>query len=120
MIRLNKPVKLLEWGEGTNTMNQRWEEIAEGKILSAKQANQNTTVIVEVKGPVNKKNQQNDWVKMSQLNEGIAPLAVRWGKITPRWGEVAMGKLKKVTAEQNKSLVEIEISTATKAGLAYE
>ena len=32
MIRLGKPVQILQWGEGTNTTNQRWQEIAKGRF----------------------------------------------------------------------------------------
>jgi len=120
MIRPNKPVKLLEWGLGTNTMNQRWEDMAEGSILSAKRQDGVMEMVVEIKGSLNKKNSQDSTVKVAQLGEGMAPLSERWGIIKPRWGEVAMGKLKSVESVGNKSRVHIEIDAATKVGRSHE
>ena len=77
-------------------------------------------MVVELKGQLNKNNQQDDHVKVAQLGEGMAPYAERWGKIKARWGEVAMGRLKSVESAGNKSRVHIEISAATKVGRTPE
>jgi hypothetical protein len=114
MIKLKKPVKLLEWQVGTNTTNQRWEEMGQGKILSAKRQQGLTNLVVEINGVFKKSNLKDDSVKVAQLGEGIAPHAEKWGKITDRWGEVAMGTIKSVQPSSNKSVVHIEISSATK------
>src|SRR5947207_8252629 len=114
MIRLRKPVKLLEWGQGTNTTNQRWEEMANGKILVAKREHGVMNMQVEIDGAFTKKNPKDDSVKVAQLGEGMAPHAEKWGTITDRWGEVAMGKIKNVDSSGSKSVVHIEITAATK------
>lgn len=118
MIRLNKPVKLLEWGEGTNTTNQRWEEMGEGSIKSAKRKEYITMMVVEVKGSIAKRNIRDDSVKVAQLGEGMAPHAERWGTIKDRWGEVAMGKIKSIESSGGNTLIQIEIKNATKMGKA--
>src|SRR5215470_13722503 len=107
MIRLNRPVKLLEWGEGTNTLNQRWEEIGEGNILSSKRKAGVTTMVVEVKGAVQKKNPKDDSVKVVQRGEGMTARS-------QMWGEVALGRLKSIDSAAGRSLVSLEISAATK------
>lgn len=116
MIRPNKPVKLLEWGLGTNTTNQVWAEIGEGTIVSAKRSGGVMNMVVELKGQLNKKNSESDYIKVAQMGEGMTPYAERWGKIKSRWGEVAMGKLKSVESAGSKSRVHIEIDAATKVG----
>ncbi len=113
MIRLRKPVKLLEWGIGTNTTNQRWEEFASGKILVAKRREGVMNMEVEVDA-VNKRNLKDDSVKVAQLGEGMAPHAEKWGAIPDRWGEVAFGKIKAIDTSGGKPVVHIEISAATK------
>jgi hypothetical protein len=50
-IRLRKPVRLLEWGTGTNTTNQKWEQCGEGKIQSCKRKDGVTTMVVEMAWP---------------------------------------------------------------------
>jgi hypothetical protein len=120
MIRVNKPVKLLEWGAGTNTTNQRWEEMGEGTIKSAKRKDGVTTLIVAVKGSINKRNVRDDSVKVAQLGEGMTPHAERWGKIADRWGEVAMGKLKSIDTTEGTTVINIEIKAATKVGKSWD
>jgi hypothetical protein len=120
MIRINKPVKLLEWGEGTNTTNQRWQEIADGKIVSINKENRHTLMQVEIKGRLAKQNPKDDNIKVAQTGEGMAPFAERWGKITPRWGEIAMGRIRSVDDRSIKSIITIEIPTATKVSRAFE
>src|SRR6185295_9659269 len=113
-IRLHKPVKLLEWGTGTNTTNQRWIEFGEGKIQSCKRKENITTMVVELKGPFKKENLRDDTVKVAQLGEGMAPHAEKWGEIKDRCGEVAMGKIKGIDNAAGNAVVSIEISAATK------
>jgi hypothetical protein len=103
MIRIRKPVRLLEWGEGTNTTNQVWTAIGEGRIVR-KQGNAGlTTLTIEMSSPVEKKNRQDNSIKIAQEGEGMAANS-------KRWGEVAMGFLKSVDGKT----VSIEIPTATK------
>jgi len=109
MIRPNKPVKLLEWGEGTNTLNQVWHELAEGQILSAKRRDGVMIMVVEVKGAVGKKNPKDDAIKVAQKGEGMTARS-------DKWGEVAMGRLKSIDASAGKTVVQIEIQQATKVG----
>jgi hypothetical protein len=105
MIRLSKPVKLLEWGEGTNTLNQVWTEIGEGEISAVDVKNQITTLSIALKGSFAKKNQNDPSVKIVQPGEGMTARS-------DHWGEVAMGNVKSV--EQGGKAVVIEIPTATK------
>ncbi len=107
MIRLNKPVKLLEWGEGTNTLNQIWTEIGEGKIIHEKTKDGITKLSVEITGSFNKKNQKDNSIKIVQPGEGMT-------SCSDSWGEVAIGQLNKVEPKGGKSLVVIDISTAVK------
>lgn len=108
MIRLNKPVKLLEWGEGSNTVNQVWKPMAEGALVSAKAAQGGTVLVVEVKGPVSKTNTQDESIKVAQQGEGMTACS-------QAWGEVASGRLKSIElAVEGKHLVYVEIPTATK------
>ena len=111
MIRLNKPVKLLEWGAGTNTLNQRWDEIAEGSILSANRRAGVTLMVVQVKGVIEKQNRKDDSIKVVQQGEGLTARS-------QMWGEVAMGKLKAIESAGGRSIVQIEIQSATKIGKA--
>ena len=103
MIRLSKPVKVLEWGEGTNTTNQIWSEMGEGTIASATQKNGLTSLVINMKSRVAKKNAKDNSVKIVQLGEGMTARS-------PYWGEVALGQIK---ANDGQSLT-IEIPTATK------
>jgi len=107
MIRTNKPVKLLEWGEGTNTVNQVWTEIAHGKIQSTRQVSGLTTMAVEISGQFEKKNSKDDSIKIVQQGEGMAARS-------EHWGEVAIGKLKSTDSAGGKKVVVIEIQTAAK------
>ena len=103
MIRLNKPVKLLEWGEGTNTLNQNWHIIGEGKIEQAKQKDGATTLTVTMSGPFNKKNKEDNAIKVVQEGEGMTTHSTNWG-------EVAVGTLESVDGAR----VSIHIATAAK------
>lgn len=108
MIRLGKPVRLLEWGEGTNTKNQNWEIIGQGNLLNQyKYSAGLTTLVVEVEGSVNKKNQKDNNVKVCQPAEGMVP-------IPGHWGEVAMGTLKSIESQNGKTIVRINIEGAVK------
>jgi hypothetical protein len=113
-IRLRKPVRLLEWGTGTNTTNQKWEPCGEGKIQSCKRKNNVTTMVVEVDGKFQKQNLRDDTIKVAQLGEGMAPHAEKWGAVKDRWGEVAMGMLKGIDSSGAKTVLTIEIPAATK------
>jgi len=108
MIRLSKPVRLLEWGEGTTTHNQTWSTIAEGVLNNKPKSYAGlTTLKVEVDGPVVIKNEKSKAIKVMQPGEGMVH--------TPgRWGEVAMGSLKSISKSDGKTLVEIEIVGAAK------
>jgi hypothetical protein len=105
MIRTRKPVQLLEWGEGTNTTNQIWTVIGEGRIVKNVTKRGLTTVIVETNAPVTKKNSKDNAIKLCQVGEGMT-------MNSNRWGEVAVGVLKAV--EGGGKTISIEISTATK------
>jgi hypothetical protein len=110
MIRLGKQVKLLEWGEGTTTMNQRWIEMAKGNLRAKPKIKAGVTVLtVEIEGSFNKQNEKDDWIKIAQPGEGMTPAS-------DRWGEVGMGRLKAVELEGGKTIVHIELKTATKIG----
>ena len=103
MIRFNKPVRILEWGEGTNTTNQIWTTIGEGDFQTRKVVDGITTLVVQTKEPIKKVNQNDSTVKLAQLSEGMAANS-------EYWGEVAIGKLKSL----NGNLATIEIPYATK------
>ena len=113
MIRPNKPVKLLEWGTGTNTTNQVWTEIASGSITSIKQQDRVTTLVIETTGSFEKKNTRDDSIKIAQQGEGMTARS-------QHWGEVAMGKLKSTESAGGKVLVSIEILNAAKIGAARQ
>src|SRR5262245_26755518 len=104
MIRLSKPVKLYEWGEGTNTVNQVWRELGQGKIVSSKRKDLVTTLTVELGSAFNKGNARDNAIKLAQQGEGMTARS-------DKWGEVAIGRLKSV--EGGRSIV-IEIPVATK------
>jgi hypothetical protein len=108
MIRLGKPVRLLEWGEGTNTYNQTWNTIAEGVLNNTpKRIAGLTTLKVEVNGPVTIKNEKSKAIKVMQTGEGMV-------HAPSYWGEVAMGNLKSIDKKDGKTIVEIEVTDATK------
>ena len=108
MIRIGKPVKLLEWGEGTTTLNQRWIEAAKGNLRTSPKVKMGVTVLaVVIDGSFKKTNDKDDWLKIAQPGEGMTP--------TPdKWGEVAMGRLKSVEQEGGKQVVYIEFKNAIK------
>lgn len=105
MIRLSKPVRLLEWGEGTNTLNQNWSEVGEGRVVADKTKDGLTTLTVELVRGLEKKNPGDNSIKLAQQGEGMT------GR-SQMWGEVAMGRLRSV--ESGGKVVVIEIPTATK------
>ena len=108
MIRLGKPVRLLEWGEGTTTKNQTWETIGQGVLHNeSKYSAGPTTLIVEVEGPVKKKNDKDKNIKVLQPGEGMVP-------IDDNWGEVAMGTLKSIENQNGKTIVKIDLEGAVK------
>jgi hypothetical protein len=110
MIRLGKPVRLLEWGEGTNTKNQNWEAIGQGTLHNKSKFYAGlTTLVVEVDGTVTKNNQKDNHIKVCQPAEGMVP-------IPGNWGEVAMGTLKSIENQNGKTIVKIEIEGAAKIG----
>jgi hypothetical protein len=106
MIRLSKPVQLLEWGEGSNTTNQNWVELGNGNIVGKpKTVDGITTIIVQLNSAPNKKNQKDDTIKVQQAGEGMTPHS-------SKNGEVAYCRLKKI----NGATVEIETRFAIKYG----
>ncbi len=112
MIKLSKPVQILQWGEGTNTTNQRWIEIAKGKFASRpKTVLGTTTIMIELEGGINKVDAKReiDFVKIMQKGEGMTPHA-------DRWGEVAMGTIKGVVSDNGRQILQIETQAATKVG----
>jgi hypothetical protein len=110
MIRIGKPVQLLEWGAGTSTLTQVWTVIAKGSLRASPKVKAGATEIeVEVDGSFKKNNEKDDSIKIMQQGEGMTPNS-------ERWGEVAMGRLKTVTQEGGKTVVHIEIKTAIKIG----
>ena len=57
MIRLGKTVQLLEWGEGTSTLNQNWQLLGEGALKAKPKRKMGATLVhVELGSKVNKKN----------------------------------------------------------------
>jgi hypothetical protein len=110
MIRLGKPVQLLEWGQGTNTTNQIWTIFAEGSIEGKPRCTDGVTdVIIAINGKLHKKNGADDFVKIMQQGEGMTPAS-------QKWGEVAMGTLSSVDESGGKTLLHIALRGATKLG----
>jgi hypothetical protein len=105
MIRVRKPIRLLEWGAGTNTTNQIWSIAGEGKISRYEMRNGVTTLYVELGGQFKKTNENDNSLKIAQPGEGMTMNSTHWG-------EVAMGVVKAV--ESGGRRVLIEITTATK------
>jgi hypothetical protein len=113
MIRTNRPVRLLEWGEGTNTLNQVWTVIGEGTIRQTRQRDGLTQLVVDMGKGFEKKNSKDDSIKIAQKGEGMAARS-------EHWGEVAIGKLRSVDSASGTAVVTIEIGTAAKLGKAYD
>ena len=110
MIRIGKPVKLLEWGEGTKTTTQCWTEVGQGNLRAQPKVKMGVTVLeVELDGAFSKKNEKDDSIKVVQQGEGMTPGS-------DKWGEVAVGRLKAVESESGKNVVYIELKNATKIG----
>lgn len=103
MIRFKKPVKLLEWGEGTNTTNQIWTEAGEGSFVSRSVKDGVTTLVIQTNSLLKKTNAKDNHVKLVQQSEGMAAQSTHWG-------EVAMGVVKSTSGNS----VTVEVSTATK------
>ncbi|HEY9792799.1 MAG TPA: hypothetical protein V6D22_20525, partial [Candidatus Obscuribacterales bacterium] len=91
--------------EGTNTTNQVWTVIGEGRIVRHQKKPGITTFTVEMAGTFEKKNSKDNTIKIAQQGEGMAA-------VSNRWGEVAMGVVKSV--ESGGKVVNIEVSAATK------
>lgn len=102
MIRFNKPVQVLEWGEGTNTLNQVWSPLAEGKFVNRSTTNGIVTLTVQANSSISKKNGKDDVVKLTQIGEGMAANS-------DTWGEVAIGHVKSISG--NTLVVEIPYAT---------
>ena len=110
MIRLGKPVQLFEWGEGTNTMNQVWEQIGSGFLHSKPKTKDGVTLLqIEIDGQFKRKNSREDSVKVMQQGEGMTPAS-------KQWGEVAFGKLKSIEPKGSKTIISIELKGAVKVG----
>ena len=105
MIRRNKPVRLYEWGEGTNTLNQVWSSLGEGRIVSDKSKQGRLTLTVELKSTFDKRNKKDNTIKIMQQGEGMTAQSTFWG-------EVAMGQL--TDTRTGNRVAVIEIPTATK------
>lgn len=103
MIRFNKRVKLMEWGKGTNTTNQKWTEIGEGNFSNRSVKDGVTTLTIQTSAPLNRQNEEENAVKLCQQGEGMTGAS-------ERWGEVALGYIKNVAG----TTVTVEIPTATK------
>lgn len=112
MIRPNKPIKVLEWGEGTNTLNQVWTECGGGRIKKIKQVDCVTTMVIDIEGGFDKKNINDNTVKLVQQGEGMAARS-------EDWGEVGFGVYKGSNSEPGKPRqVTVELKIAAKVGKA--
>ncbi len=110
MIRVGKPVQLFEWGEGTTTVTQTWDKIAEGVLMNkGKYSMGSTILVIEINGSVTRKNEKNDTIKIFQQGEVMTPQS-------ERWGEVAMGKLQSIETKGGKSVVNVVLHGAAKIG----
>jgi len=108
MLRLNQPARIYEWGEGTSTLNQVWTEIGSGRIVSAKRrADGVTEVVIKMDSKFEKKNRQDDTIRILQRNSNMTPAS-------DAWGEAASGRLRSVSVRHGVSLVQVEVETATK------
>lgn len=103
MIRFNKLVKIMEWGKGTNTTNQIWTEIGTGHFVSRSVKDGITALTIQTNAPLNRKNIEDNCVKLCQQGEGMAANS-------ERFGEVAIGEITSVSG----TTVTVEIKTATK------
>jgi|GEM_PF-425231 len=112
MIRRNKPIKLLEWGLGTTTLNQVWTECGKGRISSVKQVDCITTMVVDIDGGFDKKNLNDNSIKLVQPGEGMV------ARSEEDWGEVGFGVLKSVESQSGKRQVTVELKVAAKVGNA--
>lgn len=113
MIRLSKPVKILEWGVGTNTTNQVWIEMGKGRITKKPRTVDGiTTIAVQLDNRATKSNPSDDTIKVAQQGEAMTPTSKE------SWGEVAYGRLKSLTegGEGGGTLVEVEVKFAIKVG----
>ena len=115
MIRRNKPVKLMEWGEGTNTLNQIWMDMGEGKLASDKQKNGLTTLVFEMPAGCAKRNPKDNTIKICQQGEGMTP-----SESGKSWGEVSIGDLKSIENLGGKTKVTVEVKYAAKIGSAKQ
>jgi hypothetical protein len=104
---MNKTVKLLEWGEGTTTLNQNWHEVGEGRILSAKQKDCITTLVVELKGNLAQASSKDKEVKIVQKGEGMTACS-------DSYGEVAIGKLTAIDNTGTKARATVVVDVASK------
>lgn len=111
MIRPNKPIQLLEWGEGTNTLNQVWTVCGKGRIASVKQVDCVTTLVISIDGGFDKRNLNDNSIKLCQQGEGMAARS-------EDWGEVGFGVLKSVESQSGKRQVTVEMKVAAKVGRA--
>ncbi|MBZ0186843.1 MAG: hypothetical protein K8F91_11405, partial [Candidatus Obscuribacterales bacterium] len=108
MIRLRKSVQLLEWGQGTNTTNQRWTVMGTGRIVNKpKTVRGITTLVIELNEKAVKQNSHDDSVKVVQQGEGMTPDSIAWG-------EVAFGRLKSLSVDGSKTVAEVELKVAIK------
>jgi hypothetical protein len=106
MIRTAKKIQLLEWGIGTNTLNQIWSIVGEGKITRHTMKDGLTTLQITLDQPIVRKSEEaSPRVKLTQQGEGMAGGS-------DRWGEVALGYLR--TVQDGGRTVIVEILTATK------
>ena len=105
MIRIRKPVRLLEWGEGTNTTNQIWTVVGDGRIVRQNRKAGVTTLTIAMNSAFSKKNSKDNSIKIAQQGEGMTAES-------QYWGEVTMGLVKSVEAD-GKTVI-IEVATATK------
>ncbi|MBX9667179.1 MAG: hypothetical protein K2X93_06150 [Candidatus Obscuribacterales bacterium] len=113
MIRLSKPVKVMEWGAGTNTTNQVWTEMGKGKITKKpKTVDGITTIVIHLDNRASKSNSADDTIKLAQQGEAMTPTSAE------SWGEVAYGRLKSINegSEGGGTLVEVEVKVAIKVG----
>lgn len=107
MIRIGKKIRLLEWGEGTNTTNQVWNIIGEGSITRHTMRDGLTTLSISLDSSIQRKSDRaRPEIKLAQQGEGMA------GGSGDRWGEVALGYLR--ATEDGGRMAVVEILTATK------
>ena len=103
MLRFNKAVKIMEWGQGTNSINQNWNEIGEGSFVSRRVKNGITILTIQTKAPVVRTNDKINSVKLCQQGEGVA-------SCSEYWGEVASGNINSLSG----NTVVVEVCQAVK------